>query len=77
MIAVKILKVNLKVENGMSSTQSVYCSHSKVSHGTIQDVKFVDDENMMLAIVDNCNLTRIHSIAPRSSILTHIQHLLI
>ena len=62
--------MNLKVENGMSSTQSVYYAHLKVSPGTIQDVKFVDDENIMLAIVDDCKFIDAHLIVARSLILT-------
>ena len=73
--AVKVFKVNLKVENGMSSNQSVYCAHLKVPRGIIQDVKFVDDENVMLAIVDDCESIRVHLVVARSSILTRIQHL--
>ena len=60
----------------MSSTRSVYSAHIKVSCGTIQDVKFVDDENMMLAIVDDRESIHVHFVAARSSILTRVQHLL-
>ena len=56
--AVKLFKVILKVESGMSTTESVTCAHIHPSPGTIQDVKFVDDEHMMLAIVDDCRFMR-------------------
>lgn len=58
----------------MSSTQSVYCAHLKMSRGTIQDVKFVDDENIMLVIVDDGESICFHFVAPGVSILTGIQH---
>ena len=51
---VKLFKVTLKVENGMSATESVTCATIYPLPGTIRDIGFVDDENMMLAIIGGC-----------------------
>ena len=52
--SVRIFKVTLKVENGMSTTESVRFAGIHPSPGRVQDVKFVDDENIMLAVIGEC-----------------------
>lgn len=52
--SVKIFKVTLKVENSMSTTESVKFAGIHPSPGRVQDVKFVDDESIMLAIIGEC-----------------------
>ena len=46
--------MTLKVENGMSTTESVGFAGIHPSPGRVQDVKFVDDESIMLAITGEC-----------------------
>ena len=52
--SVKVFKVTLKVENGMSTTESVRFAYIHPSPGRVQDVKFVDDESIMLAVIGEC-----------------------
>lgn len=52
--AVRLFRVTLKVENGMSNTESVQYAHIHPATGKVQDVKFVDDQNIILAVVGEC-----------------------
>ncbi|KAL9602386.1 MAG: hypothetical protein Q9179_002543 [Wetmoreana sp. 5 TL-2023] len=50
-LQIKIFRIRLAVEKGVSSTKSVKCAQILVSTGTIRSLKFVDDECLMLAFV--------------------------
>ena len=45
----------------MSDTKSVEYVDIHPSSGKIQDVRFVDDENIMLAVVRECKYLRVYS----------------
>ncbi len=38
----------------MSTTTNVQSSSIRVTTGRIQDVRFVDDDNVMLAVISDC-----------------------
>lgn len=48
---VRIFRMSLVVENGVSSSIGVQCAHIPTPAGAVRDVKFVDDELLMLAFV--------------------------
>lgn len=47
-----MFRIKLFVENGVSSTKSVQQDNIAVPAGAVRDVKFIDDENLALAITD-------------------------
>ena len=55
-VLVRIFKVFFKIENGMSSTQGVECALVKIPMPieSVRDVKFVDDEALMIALTTDC-----------------------
>lgn len=57
---VNLFRVLLGLENGVSRTQYRECASIKFGHGFVQDIKFVDDETLMVALVEECkyNLCR-------------------
>ena len=57
----RLFRVTLRVENGMSDTESVSYVDIHPSSGKIQDVRFVDDENIMLAVVRECKYLRVYT----------------
>lgn len=48
--SVYICRIKLKIENGMSSTQTVEYALIVNQLGNVQDLKFVDDEKLMLVM---------------------------
>lgn len=48
---VRIFRVSLVVENGVSSSTGVQSARIPTPAGAVRDVKFVDDELLMLAFV--------------------------
>lgn len=75
-LQVRITRIEFKIENGISSTQDVEYASILAHPGKIEDLKFVDDEKLMLAVshtgkliipifetpIDHC-LTRVKSVA--------------
>lgn len=51
---VRICRIKLKIENGMSSSQTVEYASIVSQLGNIQDLKFVDDEKLMLVMSQEC-----------------------
>lgn len=47
---VQITRIEFKIENGVSSTQNVEYANIRTHSGKVKDLKFVDDEKLMLAI---------------------------
>lgn len=47
---VRITRIEFKIENGISSTQNVEYASIRAHPGKIEDLRFVDDEKLMLAI---------------------------
>lgn len=50
--AVKITRVTLAIESGVSSTKSVKHSWVPTPAGAVRSLKFIDDEFIMLALVE-------------------------
>lgn len=48
-----IYRIVLQVENGMSSTGNVEIAFIRTTGWNIRDAKFVDDEELVLAVSDN------------------------
>ncbi|KAL8838983.1 MAG: hypothetical protein Q9170_001913 [Blastenia crenularia] len=65
--SVKITRIRLLVENGVSSTKTVQYLNIPVGVGTIRDVKFIDDESLILALVDQDGKLRLHEHAERAT----------
>ena len=51
---VRIFRIVLEIENGMSSTKSVEVAVIKTAGWEVKDVKFVDDDEIMLAVSAKC-----------------------
>ena len=51
---VRVYKVLLEIENGMSTTTSVETASIRLAGFEVKDVKFVDDDEFMLATSDEC-----------------------
>ena len=51
---VRIYKILLAIKNGMSSTRSVEGAVIKTAGWQVRDVKFVDDDEMILAVSTSC-----------------------
>lgn len=49
-IPVRITRIEFIIENGISSTRNVEYANIRAHPGKIEDLKFVDDEKLMLAI---------------------------
>lgn len=65
---VRITRIELKIENGISSTQNVEYANIRAHPGKVQDLKFVDDEKLMLAISQESKLLE---LSPRPSSLSY------
>ena len=50
----RIYKILLEIKNGISSTKSVECAVIKTAGWQVRDVKFVDDNELMLAVSTKC-----------------------
>ncbi|KAL8656732.1 MAG: hypothetical protein Q9210_000073 [Variospora velana] len=48
---IKIFRISLSVEKGVSSSKGVQCARIPTPAGAVRDVKFVDDEILLLAFV--------------------------
>jgi len=48
-----IYKIVLEVQNGMSSIKSVEIAYIRTAGFNIRDAKFVDDEELVLAVTDD------------------------
>ena len=51
---VRVFRLSMTIENGVSTTKSVQCAYIGVAPAQVQDVKFVDDDNLILAVKSNC-----------------------
>ena len=51
---VRIYKILLEIKNGMSSTKSVEAVVIETAGWEVRDVKFVDDDDLMLAVSTKC-----------------------
>ena len=63
--SVRITRIEFKIENGISSTQNIEFANIRAHPGKVQDLKFVDDEKLMLAISQESKLLEL-SPRPRS-----------
>ena len=52
--AVRIYRLVLNIEKGVSATEPVELALIRVPDGTVDDIKFVDDEALMLSISKEC-----------------------
>ena len=52
--AVCIYKILLEIKNGMSSTKSIEGAVIKTAGWEVRDVKFVDDDELVLAVSTKC-----------------------
>ena len=50
----RIYRIVLLIKNGMSSTKSVAGAVIKTAGWEVRDVKFVDDDELVLAVSANC-----------------------
>lgn len=67
----------MTIENGISTIRSVHRTFIQVFRVQIQDVKFVDDHNLMLATKDDCKSSSIIYLKADCANLTTNQHHLI
>lgn len=51
---VRIYRIVLEIKNGMSSTKSVEGAVIKTASWEFRDVKFVDDDELVLAVSAEC-----------------------
>lgn len=51
---VPIYRLVLDIENGVSATEPVELATIRLPDGTVDDIKFVDDETLMLSITKEC-----------------------
>ncbi|KAL9615153.1 MAG: hypothetical protein Q9167_000359 [Letrouitia subvulpina] len=65
---VKLFRVLLSLENGVSRTQYRECALIKFGHAYVQDIKFVDDETLMVALVEE-SCSRLLSINYKPDVL--------
>ena len=56
--AVHIYRLVLNIENGVSATEPVELALIRVPQGTVDDIKFVDDEALMLSVTEKCWCSR-------------------
>lgn len=61
-ILVRVYRIVLEIENGMSTTTSVEIASVRLAGFDVKDVKFIDDDEFVLATSDEC----------KSCPLTHI-----
>ena len=62
-----IYKIPLEIKNGISSTKSVEDAVIKTAGWEVRDVKFVDDNELMLAVSTKCKPASAIVLACRSS----------
>lgn len=67
-ITVRITRIEFKIENGISSTQNVEYASIRAHSGKIEDLKFIDDEKLMLAISQKGKLLQLF-LRPRLIII--------
>ena len=49
----RIYRLVLEIRNGMSSTKSVECAVIETAGWEVRDVKFIDDDELVLAVSAN------------------------
>lgn len=54
---VRIYRIVLGIKNGMSSTKSVEIAVIRTASWEVKDVKFVDDDEIVLAVSAKCKAT--------------------
>lgn len=59
---IKIFRILLVIENGVSSTKSVQHDNIAVPAGAVRDMKFIDDEHLALAFADQKGVPRLLQI---------------
>ncbi|KAL8994812.1 MAG: hypothetical protein Q9169_005319 [Polycauliona sp. 2 TL-2023] len=64
---VKLSRIRFAVENGMSSMKSVANCQIPVATGAVRDLKFIDDQSLMLALVGQDDTSRLIQIDFRPS----------
>lgn len=52
--AVRIYRLVLNIENGVSATEPVELALVRVPDGIVDDISFVDDEALMMSISKEC-----------------------
>ncbi|KAL8953098.1 MAG: hypothetical protein Q9222_001036 [Ikaeria aurantiellina] len=64
---VKIFRIGLAIENGVSSTKTIHCACVPFLACSVRDIKFVDDGHLMLAVVfqdgGSCHLAEMYDDA--------------
>lgn len=53
-MSVQIYRIVLQIENGMSTTTRVECASLQIVGLDVKDIKFVDDDDLILAVSDGC-----------------------
>lgn len=53
-----IFRIELRIENGMSSATGLACARIDFPLGHIRDAKFVDDHKLMLIVKGPCRFLR-------------------
>lgn len=51
---VRVYKILLEIQNGISSTKSVESAMIETAGWEVRDVKFVDDDELVLAVSTKC-----------------------
>lgn len=51
-MSVCIYKITIDIENGMSSTRCVECTFIRASGWVLKDIKFIDDDELVIAALD-------------------------
>ena len=51
---VEIHRIAFHSENGMSTTQGIECASMRTHGWSVNDIKFIDDEDIMLAMSNDC-----------------------
>ncbi|KAL8733147.1 MAG: hypothetical protein Q9166_002339 [cf. Caloplaca sp. 2 TL-2023] len=72
---VKLFRIRLAIENGVSSTKNVACVRIPVPTGAVRDLKFIDEEYLMLAFVGIDDVSRLvkFDYSPAVSIIAPVQ----
>ena len=58
-LSVKVYKITLEVKSGISSAAALECISIQCPHEEVKDVKFVDEDMLMVALCGNCLCSRL------------------
>ena len=51
-----IFRIAMKIENGMSTIETVDCAQCALKNWRLRDIKFADDKRIILAVSDECKI---------------------